>query len=94
MNDTIDKVVYETTFEDGTEITDYLATAYAEGFCEGDNASATDQIKAWSYLIAKKICFSLQGWFGRQAMNFITARFIDEHGKVNWELINEKRNKN
>lgn len=30
-------IKYCTTFEDGTMITPYLATAFAEGFCEGDN---------------------------------------------------------
>ena len=43
--------MYETTFADGTEITGYLATAYAEGFCEGEGASYEDQLRAWAFLI-------------------------------------------
>lgn len=81
MNETI-TVVYETTFEDGTEITSYLATAYAEGFCEGEGASTTDIIKAWSYLIGTKLAYSLQGWFGRNAANLIDRGYIDKDGKV------------
>jgi len=29
----------------------YLATAYTEGFCEGENAAPKQQLEAWAYLI-------------------------------------------
>ena len=45
----------------------YLATAYAEGFCEGENATKEEQIAAWQYLINTGLCWKLQGWFGRTA---------------------------
>jgi len=89
-NKTIEKLSYETKFEDGTEITSYLATAYAEGFCEGGGASSKDIIRAWSYLIGTKLCYSLQGFFGRTAKNMIEAGYIADNGMVDWDLINEE----
>jgi hypothetical protein len=84
--------MYETEFEDGTEITSYLATAYAEGFCEGDGASQKDQIKAWSYLCGTRIGYSLQGFFGRTITNLIDQNVMDENGVVNWEVVDELNN--
>ena len=51
--------------------TPYLATAYAEGFCEGENASEEEQIEAWQYLINTGLAWRLQGWFGRTAKSLI-----------------------
>uniref|UniRef100_A0A6H2A4T0 Uncharacterized protein n=1 Tax=viral metagenome TaxID=1070528 RepID=A0A6H2A4T0_9ZZZZ len=58
------------------EFTPYLATAYAEGFCEGDGASEIDQLTAWQYLHDKKLAYSLQGWFGRRAQSLINNGYI------------------
>jgi len=52
-------------------LTSYLATAYAEGFCEGEGASELEQLTAWQYLVDKGTCWSLQGWFGRTATTLI-----------------------
>ena len=78
-------MAYETKFEDGTEITSYLASAYAEGFCEGEDASQTDRVKAWSYLCGTRIGYSLQGWYGRNIVNLIEADILDDDGTVDWE---------
>lgn len=43
----------------------YLATAYAEGFCEGENATEEEQMIAWQYLHDTRVGYSLQGFFGR-----------------------------
>ena len=67
------------------EWTPYLATAYAEGFCEGDNASRDEQIEAWAYLIKTGLAWSLQGWFGRTASSLIDANIIDKEGNINWD---------
>lgn len=83
---------YETTFTDGTPITSYLATAYAEGFCEGEGADTIDVIKAWSYICGTKLYRSLQGFFGRTIENLIEREILDKTGKVNWKLINNKLN--
>jgi len=53
------------------KLTPYLATAIAEGFCEGEGASEQEQIEAWQYLIDNGICWQLQGWFGRTATDLI-----------------------
>ena len=69
------------------EWTSYLATAYAEGFCEGENATLEERVEAWAVLIKTKLCYSLQGWFGRQAKSLITERYIDADGTINWDSI-------
>ena len=48
-------------------MTNYMAVAIAEGFCEGEGASEEQQIKAWQHLINTGLCWTLQGWFGRTA---------------------------
>jgi len=57
-------------------LTSYLATAYAEGFCEGENASETEQLTAWQYLVDTGTCWHLQGWFGRTASSLIEQGVI------------------
>jgi len=80
---------YETHFTDGIEITPYLASAYAEGFCEGDGASQIDRIRAWSYLCGTKIGYSLQGFYGRNIINMIENDYMDKDGTVDWDYVNE-----
>ena len=58
-------------------MTSYLASAYAEGFCEGEGASEQDQLIAWQYLLDTGLCWQLQGWYGR------TATALLEAGKIN-----------
>lgn len=65
----------------------YLATAYAEGFCEGEGASKIDQLRAWAYLIKHGICWHLQGWFGRNASDLIESNIISKTGQINWKQI-------
>lgn len=77
--------MYETKFEDGSEIISYYAAGYAEGFEEFSNPK--DEIRAWSYLIGTKLAYSLQGWFGRTANSLIEKGYILEDGTVNWDLI-------
>lgn len=67
--------------------TPYLATAYAEGFCEGEGASLEEQIQAWAFLIKTGQCWTLQGWFGRRASELIDNGYIAKDGTINWELF-------
>lgn len=70
------------------EWTPYLATAYAEGFCEGSDATTEEQLEAWAYLIKTRLAYSLQGWFGRMASALINDGIIDADGTINWDRVN------
>jgi len=59
-------------------MTPYLATAIAEGFCEGENATREEQIEAWQYLHDTRLAYSLQGWFGRTAQSLIEEEIINK----------------
>lgn len=65
-----------------TQMTPYLASAIAEGFCEGENATREQQIEAWQYLHDTGLAYSLQGWYGR------TAKALLEEG-----IIHDKKQK-
>ena len=63
------------------KMTPYLATAIAEGFCEGEGASEKEQIRAWQYLVDTGLAWKLQGSFGRQARALIEAGIIHKRKK-------------
>jgi hypothetical protein len=69
--------------------TPYLATAYAEGFLEGENATAEEQLEAWAYLIKTGQCWSLQGFFGRTAQGLIDEGLVTSEGEIT-ELAHER----
>ena len=50
-------------------MTDFDAVGIAEGFVEPQNEEQV--IEAWQHLIDTGLCWSLQGWFGRQALALI-----------------------
>ena len=50
------------------EMDSYTAIGRAEGFID---ATETEQIEAWQYLIDTGLAWTLQGWFGRTAMFLI-----------------------
>jgi len=58
------------------ELTPYLATARAEGFCEGKGATESEQLCAWQYLVDVGLVWKLQGFFGR------TANALIENGII------------
>jgi hypothetical protein len=64
------------------EFNPYLATAYAEGFCEGEDATQEEITQAWAYLIKTGLCWSLQGWYGRTATDYIESGIIDKKGNI------------
>lgn len=76
------------------EWTSYLATAYTEGFGEGENATVEEAMEAWAALIKTKLCYSLQGWFGRQAEALINEGYIDRDGTLDWDSIDTKLKQN
>ena len=61
-----------------TLMTPYLASAIAEGFCEGENATREQQIEAWQYLHDTGLAYSLQGWYGRQAKQLLEEGIIND----------------
>ena len=74
-------------FSNGEKITDYTSCAYAEGFCEGENASFEDSIRAWAYLIRTGRCWTLQGWYGRTARDLIESGMISRDGIIDWDEV-------
>lgn len=68
------------------EMTSYRAVGLAEGF---ETGSAKEVIEAWAYLIRTGMCWSLQGWFGRTAQDFIDKGFISETGEIFWPVIED-----
>lgn len=69
-------------FSNGTPITPYLATANAEGFGEGEMASAADQLKAWSYIGKTGLYRQLQGFFGRTLRDLILDGWLDKNFNI------------
>ena len=66
-----------------TLMTPYLASAIAEGFCEGENATREQQIEAWQYLHDTGLAYSLQGWYGRTATALIEEGIINDKNQEN-----------
>lgn len=58
-------------------MTPYLATAIAEGFCEGEDATYEQQVQAWQYLHDTRLAYQLQGWYGRQIKVLIEQGIIN-----------------
>ena len=58
----------------------YTAVSICEGFCE-DEASEEKQIEAWQHLIDTGMCWTLQGYFGRQAQALIEAGVCHAKGE-------------
>lgn len=63
----------------------YDACSIVEGFC-GYDASAQEQLEAWAYLIKSGACWSLQGWYGRNATYLIESGIISKDGEILQEI--------
>lgn len=57
-------------------MTSYLACAYAEGFCEGENATKEDILTAWQWLHDTKKGYTLQGFYGRNLATLLENNYI------------------
>ena len=57
---------------------DYDAVMIAEGAIEVDEDK---QIEAWQHLVDTGLAWSLQGWFGRTAMDLIKQGIIERKNK-------------
>ncbi len=66
-------------------MTTYDACSIVEGFC-GYEPTEQEQLQAWSHLIETGAAWSLQGWYGRNAMALIEAGYISKQGQILIEL--------
>ena len=72
--ETLDTLYRDTPFY--KKLDSYLATAYAEGFCEGEGATEDEQLTAWQWLHDTGTAYKLQGFFGRTAQSLIESGAI------------------
>ena len=68
-----------------TTMTTYDACSIVEGFC-GYEPTEQEQLQAWGHLIETGAAWSLQGWYGRNAMALIEAGYISKQGQILIEL--------
>lgn len=66
----------------------YDAVGIAEGFVESDNPD--EHVEAWAYLIKTGMCWTLQGWFGRNAASIIESGMIDKKGNIDWDMVDDR----
>ena len=59
-------------------IDNYNAVMIAEGVIEADEDK---QIEAWQHLVDTGLAWSLQGWFGRTAMDLIKQAGLKPEGE-------------
>ena len=59
-------------------IDNYNAVMIAEGVIEADEDK---QIEAWQHLVDTGLAWSLQGWFGRTAMDLIEQGIVERKNK-------------
>jgi hypothetical protein len=60
----------------------YKACSIVEGFGDRDDYTQLEQLEAWAYLIKEGSVWTLQGWYGRNAMALINAGYISKDGEV------------
>jgi hypothetical protein len=58
----------------------YTACSIAEGF-SGEEHTEQEVLTAWQYLVDTGQAWSLQGWYGRNAMALIKAGYIRKAGE-------------
>lgn len=56
--------------------TSFTACGCVEGF-DGENWTEVETISAWQYLIDTGLCWTLQGWYGRNAATLIEAGYCE-----------------
>jgi len=66
----------------------YDACAVIEGFASFE-PTEEDTLEAWALLIETGDCWSLQGFYGRNAAYLIEQGIISREGKINWEKVAE-----
>lgn len=69
----------------GSNLVDYITKF------EGGSPSYEDVMHLFSYLIKTGQVWSLQGFYGRQAHDFIESGMISKDGTINWDRVEEAR---
>lgn len=77
------KVNLETAFDM------FKAISIIEGFAGYEQATPTQTVQAWSYLIKTGKVWELQGCYGRAAARMITEGYIDKQGNILIDLQDE-----
>ena len=71
----------------GKSMTPSDAIGIAEGFIEAENK--TQFVDAWQYLIDTGLCWDLQGWFGRTAVQMIESGICTAPGQPSKSQIDD-----
>ena len=58
------------------KLTGYLACAYAEGFCEGEDSTFEQQLMAYQYIKNHKLHLNLQGFYRRNIQTLLEQNLI------------------
>lgn len=64
----------------------YTACSIVEGF-SGEEHTPMETLRAWAYLIKTGKCWSLQGWYGRNAQALIEGGLISKTGRINHKKV-------
>lgn len=83
--------VHETRLSNGEKLTSFLACGVIEGFA-GFEPTVADEVEAWAFLIKTGQCWSLQGFYGRQANRLLENGLITPEGEINWNEVDESLN--
>lgn len=59
----------------------FTACGIVEGF-DGEEHTAEEHLQAWAYLIKSGNAWNLQGWYGRNASQFIDNGYITKQGDI------------
>lgn len=54
---------------------------------ESDYSDLQESLQAWAYLIKTRLCWQLQGWYGRNAANLIEQNLITKDGEICWHMV-------